>query len=66
MGVDAREVQIVHVVLSILEGRSSEVRSEYGRRIFEALRAFFPETESVKVSLTVEIREMDSQSYFKN
>ena len=58
-------VAFVHADLRFLEGRSSEVKTQLGARILEILNETFGSRESPEVQITVEIRDIARQGYFK-
>lgn len=56
----------VHLDLAILEGRSDDVKRELGRRCLDALKRHFATVdEALELQITVEIRDMRRDSYFK-
>jgi 5-carboxymethyl-2-hydroxymuconate isomerase len=62
----ANEIEMIHATLSILSGREPALRQSYGQILFEALLRAVPESLQKSISLTVEIREMERESYFRN
>lgn len=54
--------KFAHATVRLLSGRSPKVKSDLSASIIDALRRAFPNTES----LTVEIRDMDRESYGKH
>ena len=57
---------IAHCTVSILTGRPLELRKSIATGIAEALRQCFAEALSAnEVGLTVELREMDAESYVR-
>ena len=61
---DAVEIHMIHVTAYILTGRDVQTRKLYGEILFEELMkqaSFIPD-----ISLTVEVREMERASYFRN
>lgn len=56
----------VHLTLSIFEGRDLGLRQELGEKILAFLKGEFARFfEKLNCSFTVEIREMDKETYFK-
>ena len=56
----------VHLSLSVLEGRDSEVLNAVGKRALDLLRETYAESlASLNCQLSVEIREMARPLYFK-
>ncbi len=56
----------VHVDVAILAGRPIETRGEIGRRMLEVLRgAYAQPLDELDLQITVEIRDMQSDLYFK-
>jgi 5-carboxymethyl-2-hydroxymuconate isomerase len=58
------EVAYVHLDVRILEGRAADVRREVGRQILETLRAAY-DADTRSMQVTVEIRDMSRELYFK-
>lgn len=57
----------VHVQLSILEGRTEAVRKAAGEAIMDILRDTFHRSwNELELSLSVEVREMARDAYFKD
>ena len=57
----------VHVQLSILEGRPKEIREAAGAAILAILRETYRRSwEELQLSLSVEVREMARDTYFKD
>ena len=57
----------VHVQLSILEGRSPEIRKAAGAAIMSIIRETFQQSwDELELSLSVEVREMARETYFKD
>jgi len=57
----------VHVQLSILEGRSEEVRDAAGAAVMAIVReAYVDSWHRLALSLSVEVREMTRATYFKD
>jgi 5-carboxymethyl-2-hydroxymuconate isomerase len=57
----------VHVQLSILEGRSPEIRKAAGAAIMSIIRETFHQSwDELELSLSVEVREMARETYFKD
>jgi len=64
-GGDEREA-FAHLALYILEGRDAETRRAAGERMLDVLqRAFARSLAELRCQLTVEIREMARDNYFK-
>ncbi|MCB8931911.1 MAG: hypothetical protein H6534_00555 [Chthonomonadaceae bacterium] len=56
----------VHCEVRLLAGRSAELRAEIAERMLGRLRGHVSESlEAGEISLTVEVREMDSDAYRK-
>lgn len=64
---DGKEDQaFVHLELAILPGRDAEVKKRVSRELLAMLKNAFPITAAEKIcSFTVEIRELDGDSYSK-
>ena len=58
-------IQMLHVTLAVLSGRPEEVRKGFGQRLYDALTECVDNSIGA-CSLTVEVREMDRNSYFRN
>jgi 5-carboxymethyl-2-hydroxymuconate isomerase len=57
----------VHVTVLVLEGRSPEVRREAGAQLIEFLNGFFKQSRSeLKCAITLELREMPRDTYFRS
>lgn len=56
----------VHLTLSILSGRDRETKQAVGNRLIAFLKQEFARSfEALNCSLTVEIKEMEREEYFK-
>ena len=55
----------VHAQLRLLAGRTPEARRDLAQRIAAALREFVPRPAGVDVQLSVEVLDMDRDSYVK-
>lgn len=62
---DAREVKMVHVMLAVLAGHEAEHRKSYGNTLFQTIKRFIPEKLIQTTALSVEVREMDRDFYFR-
>ena len=57
---------IAHCTVAIVTGRPLELRKEISAAMYEELRSHFTMSlEAKEVSLTLELREMDGESYHK-
>jgi 5-carboxymethyl-2-hydroxymuconate isomerase len=57
----------VHLDLAILEGRTVEVKRELGQRCLDTLkRNYEPVNKALDLQITVEIRDMRRDAYFKS
>jgi 5-carboxymethyl-2-hydroxymuconate isomerase len=57
---------IAHCTVSILEGRPLELRKSISDAMYEVMRTSFRESlDADEVSLTLELRQMDPQTYRK-
>ncbi|HTL11771.1 MAG TPA: hypothetical protein VL588_04750 [Bdellovibrionota bacterium] len=65
-GEDAKPLKMIHVTLAVLSGRDVETRKSYGARILEALQSAVPKGARKDLSLTVEVREMEREAYFRS
>ncbi len=63
-GKDARETQMIHVTLALLSGRDEKSRKEYASILMNTLQSLIP--KELSPSLSVEVREMDQETYLKN
>lgn len=61
---DARDVDMIHITLSILSGRDGASKKKYGEKLYASLKKNVP--EQMPVALSVEIRDMDQDSYVRN
>ena len=64
-GPGASEIQMIHVTLSILSGRDLPTRKSYSEPLFQVLQDFTSK-QAQPISLTVEVREMERETYFRN
>lgn len=55
----------VHADLRFLEGRPSDVKRQLGKRVLEILNEVYGSLDSPEVQITVEIRDIDRDAYFK-
>ena len=65
-GEHASEIYMIHVILAILDGKEAEIKKLYGETLFSELITFTQLNSIQQISLTVEVREMESFTYFKN
>ncbi|WP_122899106.1 5-carboxymethyl-2-hydroxymuconate Delta-isomerase [Acinetobacter sp. B51(2017)] len=65
IGLDAQDQGYVHVKVSLLNGRSLELKSEISRKILSVLQDYVP-VQNIQIQLCVEILEMDKTTYSKN
>lgn len=57
---------IAHCTVMVLSGRPLELRRTISQAMFETLkRGFFASLEANEVSLTLEVREMERETYLK-
>jgi len=61
VGTKGAEGRFVHLTVAILSGRTMEQRQTLSQSLIDILKASFPDADS----LTVEIREMDRETYRK-
>lgn len=62
---DAHEITMIHVTLAVLVGHEIEHRKIYGRKLFDTLKSLIPKNQSETTALSVEVREMDRDFYFR-
>jgi 5-carboxymethyl-2-hydroxymuconate isomerase len=56
----------VHLDIAVLEGRSVELKQEMGSKILDILTKYYaPSIDAVDLQLTVEIRDISRDFYFK-
>ena len=56
----------VHLEVKFLEGRSTELKQEIGRRLLKILTEYFEETsEELNAQITLEILDISRDLYFK-
>lgn len=60
---DFNEGQMMHVTVSVLEGRSVELRKQYGAVLYDILKCAVP-SQFPECALTLEVREMVRDTYF--
>ena len=65
-GKGALEIQMVHVTLAILSGRDPETKKSYSQTLFDTVVSSVPVGVLSSISLTIEIRDMDRDSYIRN
>lgn len=63
---DAREVKMIHVTLAILSGRNNAEKKTCGEKLFAALKQNIPEKIVSNTALSVEVRDMDRDNYFRS
>ncbi len=59
--ITGNNVSFLHITLSMLAGRSTEARKALSESIFKITKATIPYTDKI----SVEIREMDAETYQK-
>lgn len=60
------DAAFVHLQISILSGRDIETKRKVSRLVLEFLQAHFCDSlETQPISLTVEVRELEAESYSK-
>ena len=65
VGNDCDSKHYYHLEISLLKGRSQEVRKKVGQKSFQVLQdRFMKNNEGVLNQFSVEIREMDPRYYF--
>ncbi len=68
-GARAVSIEMIHVTLAVLSGRNIEMRRTFGKAIFECLQeqtaGYGADQAQGALSLTVEIREMERDCYFR-
>jgi len=57
------EGQFLHVILAVLEGRSEDLRRQYGQALYDVLKRTVP-AEYPDCAVTLEVREMTRATYF--
>lgn len=56
----------VHLEIGLFAGRSTEIKRRIGEDCIEYLEEYFtPSRDELSLQITVEIREMEKESYFK-
>ena len=60
IGQKGADGQMMHITLSLLEGRDIETRRKYGQALYDTLKAHAPD----ECSVTLEVREMVQETYF--
>lgn len=60
---DHGEGHMLHVTVSVLEGRSEELRKQYGQALYDVLKKAQPE-KYPDCAVTLEVREMTRATYF--
>ncbi|MFT4189929.1 MAG: 5-carboxymethyl-2-hydroxymuconate Delta-isomerase [Comamonas sp.] len=65
IGLHPENRAFVHAELRLMAGRAPEVKKELSDRIAAVLQATVPQPEGVVVQLSVDIADMDRNSYFK-
>ncbi|WP_119157263.1 5-carboxymethyl-2-hydroxymuconate Delta-isomerase [Caldimonas tepidiphila] len=64
-GVEARRSVFVHATLSILSGRTVETRKRVAQALAQALAACVPPCADAEVPVTVDLREMQRETFGK-
>lgn len=62
---DAHEITMVHVTLAVLAGHEADHRKAYGKSLFQVIKNFVPQKLAETTALSVEVREMDRDFYFR-
>ncbi len=66
VGKGGRKDAFVHLEAGIFSGRTVEVKRRIGEDCIEYLEEYFsPSTGELSLQITVEIREMEKETYFK-
>jgi len=56
----------VHLQISLLSGRSVEVRKKLGAQAFDLLSSQYPRSQrDLSCSITLEVREVENETHFK-
>lgn len=66
IGVSSEERAFVHVKLSILEGRSIDIKRDLSARLLQVLQEAYARFKKTQIQLCVEILEIERASYVKN
>ena len=64
-GKNATEIQMIHVTLAVLSGRDTATKKIYGQALFNSLKESVTQEIRNTAALTVEIRDMDKDCYFR-
>lgn len=56
---------MIHVDLRILSGRTAEQKKRLGETAFAALEAAVRKQDNLDLQLTLEVRELDRENYYK-
>lgn len=65
IGTQPEQRGFVHVQLQLMAGRSTEAKKQMSDGMAEVLRRLVPHPENVMVQLSVDIADMDKDTYFK-
>ena len=66
VGEGSEEDAFVHLEAGIFSGRSLDIKRQIGEDCIEYLKDYFsPSSGELSLQITVEIREMDKEAYFK-
>ncbi len=60
VGINGKSGKMVHITLKLLTGRTTEARKEMGEILASVTKKFIP----AETALTVEIVELDKETYF--
>ncbi len=66
IGSNSSSQKMIHAEFAILSGRDLETKKKYAAILSESIRTFCEENKLKDVSITVEIRDMDRDTYFRN
>ena len=64
-GDNAEVISMIHVSLDVLSGRDAETKKQMGHAVYKTLKEFC-KTVTQPLSLTVEVRDMDKEFYFRD
>jgi len=63
VGTDGADGQMIHITLKLMTGRSKEARQELANILYKVGQKYLPKTDFPKAALTVEIVELDKETY---
>ena len=62
---ESKSCHFIHVTISLLSGRTELIRQQLGGRLFKVLSESIKNKLDFKTSISLEVREMNSNTYFK-